>query len=271
MCRIFISYRREDSQVIADRISGRLKIYFCRKRIFKDTIRIPPGADFRGVIADEVHKADVFLAIIGKRWVCHEDNNWNIDNDNDWIRIETEAALNQGILVIPILVDNAKLPKENQLPETLRAISNRQTHSVRNDPDFDHDMKVLGKVIMKHCIKPYVPLFIVAMVLLLGIMTFSLFNTFDQERAMQYDGGTYTGEIQNRQPDGQGEWVGASGSKYIGEWFKGERHGQGTEIWPDGKKYIGDFRDDQRHGKGIMIFPDGRKLEGFWQYGEFVN
>jgi hypothetical protein len=49
MARIFISYRRSDSQATAGRIYDRLTREFGGHDVFMDVDHIPPGVDFRAV------------------------------------------------------------------------------------------------------------------------------------------------------------------------------------------------------------------------------
>ena len=48
-----------------------------------------------------------------------------IDNPNDWVRIEIEAALQQSKNLIPVLVDGANMPRPEILPESLRPLARR--------------------------------------------------------------------------------------------------------------------------------------------------
>jgi hypothetical protein len=45
--------------------------------------------------------------------------------------------------VIPVLVGDATMPKEPDLPETLRSLRRLQVSQIRYDPDFSGDMKKL--------------------------------------------------------------------------------------------------------------------------------
>jgi hypothetical protein len=47
MPRVFISYRREESELIAGRIYDHLTSRFGPHNIFRDLDSIPPGVDFR--------------------------------------------------------------------------------------------------------------------------------------------------------------------------------------------------------------------------------
>lgn len=62
---VFLSYRRDDSQYIADRIYDWLIRERDRRNVFKDVDSIPLGQDFRQVIHDAVGQCDVLLVVIG--------------------------------------------------------------------------------------------------------------------------------------------------------------------------------------------------------------
>ena len=47
MTKIFISYRRDDSEIATDRIYDRLAAHFGRGNVFMDVDDIPLGVDFR--------------------------------------------------------------------------------------------------------------------------------------------------------------------------------------------------------------------------------
>ena len=66
--RIFISYRRGDTAWAAGRIHDRLALEIGRDRLFMDIHDIPPGANFKKVVREEVAKCSHLLAVIGKHW-----------------------------------------------------------------------------------------------------------------------------------------------------------------------------------------------------------
>src|SRR5574337_1156833 len=108
---VFISYRREDSGGYAGRIYDRLTSRLGRENVFFDVDTIPPGRDFVEVLSERVAKCDALLAVIGKHWVVSADSNnrRRLDDPNDFVRIEIEAALNRNVPVIPVLVDGAAM------------------------------------------------------------------------------------------------------------------------------------------------------------------
>ena len=138
--KIFISYRRDDTQHSTGRLYERLVQAFGRKNVFKDVDSIPPGADFRDLLTRRVTDASVMLAIIGANWQGMDGQNRSrLENSSDFVRIELEDAMKRNISIIPVLVDGASVPAAEQLPESLRALTFRQSVVLRPDPDFSTD------------------------------------------------------------------------------------------------------------------------------------
>jgi CheY-like chemotaxis protein len=150
--RIFISYRRDDSADVTGRIYDRLVETFQKENIFRDIDSIPTGMDFRDYIRESVHGCDVLVAIIGKDWlnITNERGKRRLDDEADYVRNEISAALQRDIPVIPILVQNATMPKEEDLPTVLRDLAYRHGRSVRRDPDFHEDVNRLIIDLEKH-------------------------------------------------------------------------------------------------------------------------
>ena len=95
----------------------RLKIELGPHLLFMDVDTIPLGTNFEEVLHEEVAKCGVLLAVIGPNWsdARDEDGKRRLDDPNDFVRLEIAAALQRDIPVIPILLDNAKIPKASQL------------------------------------------------------------------------------------------------------------------------------------------------------------
>jgi hypothetical protein len=94
----------------------------------------------------------VLLAIIGDRWLEASDSigKKRLEDPNDFVRIEIESALERGIPVIPLLVRDAKMPSEEQLPATLKKLIYRNGTPIRSDPDFHRDMDRLISALEKY-------------------------------------------------------------------------------------------------------------------------
>ena len=66
--RIFVSYRRTDSQLITLRLCDRLKQELGSDRVFVDIDNVPPGDDFVEHIRATLKQCAVVLAVIGTKW-----------------------------------------------------------------------------------------------------------------------------------------------------------------------------------------------------------
>ena len=147
--RIFINYRREISRDIADRIDERLVKHFGRESVFKDVHSIQPGQDFPTIITTEVGRCDVLLAVIGPRWASVTDDHGQkrFESREDFVRLELETALERKIRIIPLLSDDAHMPRKEELPETLQKVVSINALQIRPDPDFNGDMARLLKTL----------------------------------------------------------------------------------------------------------------------------
>ena len=88
-----------------------------------------------------------------------------------------------------------------------------------------------------------------------------------EQGTIEWLGGTYTGEVSDGVPHGQGTWTSSTGMKYVGEHKGGKRHGQGTytDTETDGFSYVGEWKDDTAHGQGTFTSADGSKYVGEWK------
>jgi hypothetical protein len=141
---IFISYRREETAAHAGRLYDRLGKRFGEDSIFMDVDSIVSGDDFTRAIMEAVSSCKILLVIIGHRWLAIADSEGTrrIDNPNDWVRVEIETALQRNILVLPVLVGGAELPKASDLPRTLWPLTQRQAFELRN-ARFKLDSQIL--------------------------------------------------------------------------------------------------------------------------------
>jgi len=142
--KIFINYRRDDSIGMAGRLHDRLAQTFGRDKLFMDVDHIPAGADFVAHLNNQVAECDVVLAIIGPNWLRAKDKagQRRLHQPDDFVAIEIAAALARDTLVIPVLVDAARMPKESDLPDTLKPLARRQAVEVRH-AHFAHDAEAL--------------------------------------------------------------------------------------------------------------------------------
>ena len=109
-----------------------------------DVDNIPAGVDFVADLNNQVAACRVFLAVIGPNWLDAKDESGvrRLDNPDDFVTIEIAAALARDIRVIPVLVDNARMPKADKLPEPIKPLVRRNAVEVRNT-QFRRDAETL--------------------------------------------------------------------------------------------------------------------------------
>jgi TPR repeat protein len=140
---------REDSAGFARLIYDRLTHKLGHESVFFDVDNIAPGLDFVDILSERVGKCDALIAVIGKTWVssAYVHDQRRLDDPNDFVRIEIEAALERKIRVIPVLVDGAPMPRLDDLPDSLKKFTRRQgievSHS-RFDSDVDRLTRALS-------------------------------------------------------------------------------------------------------------------------------
>lgn len=148
MQRIFISYRRGDSQWVAGRLADTLGDYFGDKRVFRDVEGIAGGADFGEVIRHTLGSADAVVVLIGPEWLeaRDADGRRRLDDADDWVAHEVSAALEAGVPVYPVLVEGTPMPRAEELPESLRALARFNAISI-SDSRWREDVARLAKII----------------------------------------------------------------------------------------------------------------------------
>jgi hypothetical protein len=141
---IFISYRREDTAPYAGRLFDRLRDHFGDQRVFMDVDSIRLGRDYSEAIDNAVGSSDALIALIGDHWLTITDDagRRRIDNSNDLLRLEIETALRRGIPIIPVLVNTATIPREEDLPPSIKPLARRQALRISHDR-FRSDVTLL--------------------------------------------------------------------------------------------------------------------------------
>jgi hypothetical protein len=126
---IFISYRRDDSEGEAGRLFDDLVREFGSKNVFMDVTGIRPGVDFVKAIEANVADCGILLAIIGPTWatIASANGDRRLDDPNDFVVLEIASALKREVPVIPVLVHGARMPSQDQLPESLKSFSHRNS------------------------------------------------------------------------------------------------------------------------------------------------
>jgi TIR domain len=150
--RVFISYRRGETAYPAGWLFDRLAERFGDDQVFKDVDSIELGDDFVEVITAAVGACDVLLALIGDQWLTMtgEDGSPRIQDPDDFVRLEIEAALARNVRVIPVLVDGATMPHADELPPSIASLARRQALELspsRFHSDTDRLLEMLDKTL----------------------------------------------------------------------------------------------------------------------------
>jgi TIR domain len=127
--RVFISFRPEDSAWAA-RIRDGLQSLLGHN----DLGRV---VDFANALETRAREVDAVIVVVGRILLAGM-----LDDPNDRVRIEIEAALSLRIRVILVLVDGASMPAAGALPESLKALARLQPIELSAER-FDSDMKRL--------------------------------------------------------------------------------------------------------------------------------
>lgn len=148
MARIFLSYRREDAGGHARHLFEHLASRYGKKAVFMDVATLQGGEAFVDRIDQEVGRSDVFLALIGKRWLEASDDagRRRLDAPEDYVRREVAAALARNVKTIPVLVDGAAMPRKEALPPDIEDLTLRnavELSSARWDYELERLLELL--------------------------------------------------------------------------------------------------------------------------------
>ena len=139
MPKLFIPYRRDDTAGITGRIYDRLVAQFGGDQVVFDVDSFEFGQDFREALLKEVKACDVLLVVIGPYWLQKTVAGQRaLDRFDDFVRIEIESAMNQGKGVLPICIGQTPMPRPEELPFSIQALSYRNAISIDLGRDFHH-------------------------------------------------------------------------------------------------------------------------------------
>jgi hypothetical protein len=140
MSATFISYRRNDSAGHTGRLYDHLCKALGEDSVFRDIDTIKPGTDFVEAVREGIQRCSTLLVVIGNQWLTAEDDSGRrLDHPLDYVRLEICSALKQGIQVIPVLVEGAKMPDQTDLPEEISSLARLQALQLSDDR-WDYDI-----------------------------------------------------------------------------------------------------------------------------------
>ena len=145
---VFISYRRADSKAYAGRLRDALRRCMTPPaELFMDLDSIAGGLDVPAAITHALERSSVVLALIGPSWltIAGPSGLPRLQAPGDLVHHEVKHGLDLGRLVIPVLVDGARMPSEADLPTSLRPLGRRNAMEL-SDSRWDYDVGRLIEV-----------------------------------------------------------------------------------------------------------------------------
>jgi hypothetical protein len=120
----------------AHRIRLQLQQQFGADSVFIDR-KIPPGQEFDKFLEAELKRCDAIVAVMGNDFFRTKKKKGDeTKEETDYVRWEIETALQMEIPVFPIIVGKQKMPREQDLPDGLKAYAKKQAlYAV--DPAFE--------------------------------------------------------------------------------------------------------------------------------------
>jgi hypothetical protein len=143
--RVFLCYRHRDAGFASGRIAAALADVLGERNVFR-------YVDRAGVAFDDIQRTlldcHVVLALIGDRWLETSPEPRGLDDPNDFLRLEIEVAFARNLPVIPVLIEGARLPYADELPDSLRPLARINPVGV-TDRHFHADMHRLVDVLQR--------------------------------------------------------------------------------------------------------------------------
>lgn len=130
---IFISYRRSDQPNIVFWLHDVLHNIFVDTEVFIDEKGIQAGDKWAEHLEKNLRSASVLIVVIGPDWLRAQDEYFRrrLDEPSDWVRKEVEFGITNNLVIILLLVSDAKLPDLKALPESLIPLLSNQSFKLR--------------------------------------------------------------------------------------------------------------------------------------------
>ena len=146
--KIFLCYRRKDTQGFARGIYDRLAGKYGHEQVYRDIDSTPAGVRFSTWIESRVGQCNVMLVLIGDAWFSVQDRTGqrSLDSPKDWVRQEIETALKRDVPIIPVRVQGAPMPSEDELPPSIADLTGFQSAEI-TDSRWDFDIGLLIQAI----------------------------------------------------------------------------------------------------------------------------
>lgn len=146
--RIFMSYRRQDA-AHASRLYEDLRSELPAGTILVDVGALRPGLGWPMQVREAVGASDMLLAVIGPSWL----EATTARERADFVGTALEAALSEGLPVVPLLVGGATMPASEQLPPPLAKLAGIQA-AVLEEAAWRENVQRLARSLRRIRLRP---------------------------------------------------------------------------------------------------------------------
>lgn len=140
VAKVFISYRRADGQYAVGWLAQRLAMLATDPTVevaFRDGDLLA-GDDFHAALAEKVSECAILIAVIGPNWLGEREGQPNrILDPTDWVGQEITSALDEGTIIVPVLIDGALPVTAADLAPEHAALAKRNAKRFETEEDLD--------------------------------------------------------------------------------------------------------------------------------------
>lgn len=146
--KMFISYRRDDTGGDAGWLNDTLNQLLGSGSTFFDLSSIVPGRDFEVELKRALSQTTFLLALIGPDWETIEDSvhKPRLYDEDDYVRMELLTAIENGVPIVPVLLNRDSVPNATDLPDILRPITKLEAFEIRRKRWIDDVAALLRKL-----------------------------------------------------------------------------------------------------------------------------
>lgn len=125
--KFFISYRHADCDHYANLLYKKLKLNDPSCSVFYDEAKMHGGTSFIYQIKDELSNSDILILLISPYWHTKSAKD-RLHDKSDILFREISYALRYRIPILPILIENTKMPDKADLPKDISVLN--YTHAI---------------------------------------------------------------------------------------------------------------------------------------------
>ena len=156
--KVFISYRRADAGAYGLLLHDKLAATFGKDNVFLDVKAIGAGKKWLEEIRSRGSECTAFLALIGSKWAETLAERAQKPEEEDFVRAEIELAVraaNRGsrMVIIPVLLDDATMPTQQEVPQSMWPLLSRETARIRAE-HCDSDVEALIQAVVQAKAEP---------------------------------------------------------------------------------------------------------------------